>query len=367
MKKHCPKNERIKRQYFTFLKEAHRQNEASIDGAAKAISRFEAYTKFTDFKAFHIQQAIGFKKQLTAAKGESSGKPLSKATLNATMGHLKRFFLWLAGQPGYKSRIRYSDAEYFNLSQKDMRVANAKRKKPAPTLEQINHVLSKMPSATEIERRNRALFALVTLTGGRDSAIASLKLKHIDLTVGGVYFDAREVDTKFSKTFMTYFFSVGGEARQIVEEWVRYLREEKLWGNDDPLFPSTEIGVGPSRKFEALGLKREGWSTASPIRTIFKEAFIAAGLPYFNPHSFRDTLVGLGEKVCQTAEEFKAWSQNLGHEKVLTTFFSYGDVSEDRQSEIIRKLGHQSKVDDPDLMEEAKSLLAKFTARSLGA
>jgi hypothetical protein len=35
----------------------------------------------------------------------------------------------------------------------------------------------------------------------------------------------------------------------------------------------------------------------------------------------------------------KAWSQNLGHENVLTTFSSYGDVARHRQAEIIRALG----------------------------
>jgi hypothetical protein len=37
--------------------------------------------------------------------------------------------------------------------------------------------------------------------------------------------------------------------------------------------------------------------------------------------------------------EYKAWSQNLGHENVLTTFSSYGDVAGHRQAEIIRTLG----------------------------
>src|SRR5262249_55373820 len=31
-------------------------------------------------------------------------------------------------------------------------------------------------------------------------------------------------------------------------------------------------------------------------------------------HSFRKTLVLLGGKICKSAEEYKAWSQNLGHE-----------------------------------------------------
>lgn len=67
-------------------------------------------------------------------------------------------------------------------------------------------------------------------------------------------------------------------------------------------------------------------------------AFESAGLPYFNPHSFRNTLAGLGEKLCQTPEDFKAWSQNLGHDKVMTTFTSYGEVQPQRQADIIREL-----------------------------
>ena len=69
---------------------------------------------------------------------------------------------------------------------------------------------------------------------------------------------------------------------------------------------------------------------------MFKDAFAAAGLPYFNPHSFRKTLALLGGQRCRTPEEYKVWSQNLGHEHVLTTFCSYGGVSSYRQTEIMR-------------------------------
>jgi methylmalonyl-CoA mutase cobalamin-binding subunit len=42
--------------------------------------------------------------------------------------------------------------------------------------------------------------------------------------------------------------------------------------------------------------------------------------------------------VCRTPEELKAWSQNLGHEDVMTTLRSYGEVPSSRQAEIIRNL-----------------------------
>jgi hypothetical protein len=56
----------------------------------------------------------------------------------------------------------------------------------------------------------------------------------------------------------------------------------------------------------------------------------------------RKTLALLGGDLCETAEHYKAWSQNLGHDHVLTTFTSYGDVSGYRQAEIIRNLGRSA-------------------------
>ena len=338
MATHNADNERIKRRYFVFLKEAKRQSEDSVDAAAKALARFETATRYRDFKAFHFEQAVSFKRHLADQDSHATGGKLSKATLNATLSHLKRFFQWLADKPGYKSRLQYSDAEYFNLSEKDTRVATAKRERPAPTLEQVKHTIALMPGRTDIERRNRALLAFALMTGARDSALASMKLKHVDLANGSVFQDAREVQTKFSKSFTTYFFNVGSEVRQIFDAWVTHLRQDMLWGNDDPLFPATLVELGQSRQFEAAGLARRHWSTASPIRAVFKEAFEAAGLPYFNPHSFRATLVQFGETVCQNPEQFKAWSQNLGHEGVLTTFLSYGAVAPRRQGQIIQAL-----------------------------
>lgn len=76
------------------------------------------------------------------------------------------------------------------------------------------------------------------------------------------------MQTKFSKTFSTFFFLVGEEIQEIVEEWVSYLRDVRLWDNDDPLFPSILIEVGAFHQIEAAGLDRTHWSTATPIRTI---------------------------------------------------------------------------------------------------
>jgi len=367
MPEHNAVNERIKRQYLSYLKEAKRHSEQTLDAVADALARFEAYTRFRDFKAFHTEQAVAFKKQLAEQDSKVTGEKLSKATLHATLAHLKRFFQWLAGQSGYRSRLRYSDADYFNLSDKETRIATARREKKFPTIEQVKHVIATMPKETEIELRNRALVTFALLTGARDSALASLKLKHVDLVDRKIYQDAREVKTKFSKTFETFFFPVGKEIEEIVVGWVNYLRNVKLWGNDDPLFPATQVAVGENQRFQVVGLERKHWSNATPIRTIFREAFQAAGLPYFNPHSLRSTLVQLGESVCRTPEQFKAWSQNLGHEEVLTTFRSYGAVGTRRQGEIIQQLANPPKGESPSAEAIAEAVARKLAIQKDGS
>lgn len=357
MKKHNANNERIKRKYLTFLKQAKGQNEASIDAVAKAIARFESYNKHKDFKAFHFEQAIGFKKHLASLTHHQTGKPLSVATMNGAARHLKAFIEWLSQETGYKSRIKYSDAQYFNLSEKDTRMAKAKRQTSVPSVEQVKHVLTLMPKNTPIEKRDRALIAFTLLTGARDSAIASLKLKHVDFNADMLYQDAREVNTKYSKTFTTYFFPVGDEVRAIVFDWIQYLKDECLFGSDDPIFPKTKMGQGSDNNFQACGLTSEHWSSAAAIRKIFKTAFTLAELPSFNPHSFRNTLAALGETLCHSAEEFKAWSQNLGHEGVLTTFYSYGEVKEGRQADIFKQFKEpRIEATSPDVAELAKAL-----------
>ena len=129
------------------------------------------------------------------------------------------------------------------------------------------------------EKRDRALIALTLLTGARDNAHASLRLKHVDLPEGKIVQDARDVRTKASKTITTYFFPVGDDFRTVVEEWVIFLQRERQWGLDDPLFPATRIIVGDSNRFEAAGLDRKCWRNAAPIRKVFRNAFAELDFP----------------------------------------------------------------------------------------
>ncbi|MGP8232375.1 MAG: tyrosine-type recombinase/integrase [Methylovirgula sp.] len=338
MRKNHPKNVRIKRQYLIYLEEAKGLSPTSADQIAAAIDQFDSMNGYKDFAVYHPEQARKFKRHLDTAINPKTGKPLSKATTYSRLMALKDFFKWLAGQPGYKSKLSYSDADFFNPSNNDGRIANASREKPIPTLEHIRHVLASMPGRTDIEMRDRALVAFTILSGARDDAIASMLIKHVDLERRTVFHDARSVRTKNRKTITSTFFPVGDDIEKIVADWITFLTKEKLFGPDDPLFPSTRISLDENRQFTPAGLARNGWTNPSAIRRIFRQAFEAAGLPYFHPHLFRKTLAAFGQRICKTPEELKAWSQNLAHENVLTTFTSYGAVGAHRQAEIINAL-----------------------------
>ncbi|EYD76117.1 Site-specific recombinase XerC [Rubellimicrobium mesophilum DSM 19309] len=276
-------NERIKRDYFRYLAEAKGRDEATIDGVAKALARFEASSRARDFKRFHREAAVAFKRELAEAANARTGERLSRATVHATLRHLREFFFWLAREPGFKQRIAYADADYFNLSDKDVAVARARREKRVPTLDQVRHVLASMPTATALERRDRALIAFAIVTGARIGALASFRLGHVDVAGGFVEQDAREVQTKAAKTFRTYFMPVDEGALGIVGEWVGELERDHLWGRSDALFPATEMGLDAAGGFVPVGLLRQGWATSDPVREIFRKAFEGAGLPYYNP------------------------------------------------------------------------------------
>jgi len=329
MGKRNPENERIKRRYFEHLKHADGRSEQTIRQVEKAILRFEEFTGFVDFKKFDQKQAIGFKAILASTD-------LVLATVHSTVNALRRFLGWLALQPGFKRHIRTLDIEYLSLSEKDTRAAKAPADKQYPSLQMIENVVANLPNATPIQKRNRAMIAFTAITGIRDGAMITLKLKHVDTNRRLVLQNPLEVATKFSKLIYTFLFPLNTTFEKTILDWIQFLREDHLFADHDPLFPKTAVGHDENDCFMADGLTREHWANASPVRAIFKDAFKAAGLPEFTPHSFRRMIVSEMYARKLSVVEFKAWSQNLGHEGVMTTLTSYGKLSIEEQGRLIR-------------------------------
>jgi integrase len=349
-------NERHKRAYFYHLREAEGLSEKTIDNAARVIAEYEAFTGGKDFRQFKAKDAGDFRRKLLEKGGRKRAGLSSRATVHTKLLTMAKFFRWLAGQPGFKTRIKFSDVAHFNLSLRDARVAAARREPPTPTLAQVLHVIRAMPAGTDVENRDRALVACMLLTGIRVGAVISVRLKHVRPDRLGIDQDARDMNVKFAKSFTSFFFPVGDDIRQMLLDYVEYVRDRLLWSADDPLFPRTKQGAGT---FGVEGLDRgAAWKTPGAVWDLFKRAFAAAGVPYHTPHSLRRTLTQAVLRAAPDPEMIKVLSQNLGHEGVLVTLTSYGNVTTQRQAERMGSVDLTSgdRKDDEALSELKRAL-----------
>ncbi|GAB5509538.1 MAG: hypothetical protein Rhims3KO_09390 [Hyphomicrobiales bacterium] len=348
-----PENERVKRTYFYHLKQALGRSEQTIRQIARSLSRFEDFNGRLSFKTFDQRRAVAFKETLSA-----SG--LAPATILTTLNDLKLFFGWLALQPGFKRAIKVADIDYFSLSDKAVRAATEPADKDYPTLQMVVKAVAAMPSQTAIQKRDRALIAFTAITGIRDGALVTLKLKHFDEIRRLVLQNPNEVATKFSKRIDTFLFPLNDTFEALFLEWIAYLRNDELFGDNDPLFPKTAMGQDKDQCFKPIGPSREHWANATPVRAIFKTAFRNAGLPEFTPHRFRNMIVSEMYRRKLSVPECKAWSQNLGHEGAMTTLTSYGKIGLEEQGRLVRECT-LSNADDVLTVRKLKELLSAET------
>ncbi|WP_415402880.1 tyrosine-type recombinase/integrase [Tateyamaria sp. SN3-11] len=331
-KRRNEKNERIKRDYLYYRKHAKQCSAKTLDREIATLERFDVWNGRKDFARFHIKWAMQFRTYLEQAKS-AHGKPFSKSTQRAIMATLRDFTIWLSQQDGFRRRIRLEHAEYFRLSLRDEAEARAAPETPAPSVRQAKRALELMPETTPREMRDKALVSLLCLCGPRVAAIATLRIKHVDLDEKCVKQNPREVATKFGKPIDSFFHKGFSEAA--LARWMIYLDEVALYGPDDPLFPATAISAKGTEGFKATGFERRHWSTTVPIRKIVNAAFKAAGLEPYGPHSFRHMHSRHISRHCKNIPELVAASQNLGHSDVLMTLKHYGQISREEQRRLI--------------------------------
>ncbi|MGH1379270.1 MAG: tyrosine-type recombinase/integrase [Alphaproteobacteria bacterium] len=339
MPEYNPVNELVKKQYEEALLHGKYRDPKTVRAVWNHINQFEESTGYMDFKAFSADQAKSFKMRLEKQKNKK-GELLSISTVRSTLNNVREFFEWLAIHPQYVRKVDGRAVQYLRMSDNANRAARASREKTPPTLEEMEKALKALPHNTDIEKRDRAVFAFTIVTCVRDDALVSLKMGDVDAKKRTVWQNPKHVRTKRRKGIITKFVGqVIPLAEEIVLEWLQYAQGELKLKASDPLFPKTLVVTNPdSMAFEAQGLSKDHWASAQPVREIFKTAFKAVRLPYYNPHLFRKTVCRWGLKNLSSFE-FKALSQNIGHEHAMTTYNSYAKISEDEQLEAIANIG----------------------------
>ena len=353
MSEENPKNARLKLDWIDELE--IRKADSTIDQRLAALAQYEAATGWADFAAIDRDKVKAYLEALRQT-------PTRMRTKQAKVRHVRGFFDWMIADERLRPKKVRKALLSLRLTDKETRAGNAVKTVNHATVAQILDTIQSMPKTNAVERRNRALLAFTLLSGARDGAIVTMKVKHVLWAEREVQQDPNEVATKASKMIQTWFFPVGDEIKAEVGDYLSYLKDELGFGPNDPLFPSTRVGQDDLDRFAPIGLTKDHWASAAPMRKVFKDAFTANGMRYYNPHSFRNTLTALAYELGLGPMEMKAWSQNLGHEKLDTTYNSYGNLDANAQRRAMMNIGQNPKGDEAEAM---RRMIEEAVARQL--
>lgn len=357
------RNEQAKRRFFEHLKGGEGFAGDSVSTFAEAVGQWQQFSKNDDFINFDKSKAMEFREWIHTRPSKTKSGTVSLATQYNYLRRIKKFFTWLAEQRDYR-KIRKTDVDFLRLSKKDARIATSATTKPMPTFEEVQKIIKSIHPTNEIDMRDRAILSLALITGMRISAISTLKMKNfnrVDKLIDQNPGDG--VLTKNSKKILTTFFPIGWSGpEEYFLEWYDHLTKKGV-SPDSPIFPSTLKGFSGEYNSTKTLVSDDGWSSSSGARKIFERRCKAAGVQYFNPHSFRHLIVNYMSKARLTEEEKKAISMNLGHENVGTTFgsYGYGNMTPIDAVKIVQKL----KMAEPDgetdvLTPEEKAIIEKL-------
>lgn len=320
-------NEILKHKFLIFLENAEKYSSLSIEKIEKAIHHYQICHNSEDFGKYNLNKAIAYKKYLEQ-------KSYAQSSYRTYLHHIKLFFTWLSKQDGFKRKIKVDDVEYFNPPRA---IASQPVLVPFPTHNEILKIFNSLPSITEVDLRNRALIAFTYCTGMRDKAISTLPYSAVDIGNLHVVQDPRKgVKVKFSKIIYSKIFKYDEKLILTLCDWYKLL-QSKQFQPHEPFFPkSKQLQMEDGFSYiESTEIDRIGWRSTVSIRKIFKEAAVRAGISYFPPHSFRHSAISKAIECVKNFKEFKAISQNFGHEDVKTILESYANSTPDKLLNIL--------------------------------
>lgn len=247
------------------------------------------------------------------------------------------------------------------------------------SMDEAVEMLFSLPDGSLKGRRDRAMFAIAFVAGLRESALITLRVGDVDVASRRVRHDGRALRGKNGKSFIVDWFPRTEAFATVLVAWIEEARAMGL-RDEDALFPSIQALKG--RNLTSPGRTIIGpMRTAGAVDAVFAEA--RKGRSHYTPHSARHTLAALGDKLCRTPEQRKAWSLNLGHSSVAITWTHYGRVNDSRKGEIfasfevtkiwtdeemslmLRYLEHQLYPGTPEF-EHAQRLVDRYRRKQSG-
>jgi site-specific recombinase XerD len=335
-------NEYIRRKVLEYIKETKGKSDSSMRKYDQALKMWDRITNEADYRSFNRQIAKKFKKELR--KQKYRGRFISSATVTSVLLNLKLFFEVLCLQPGYRRAINRAEIAYLNPSNSELELTRTANPPKYPTEQQMKLIYENITTKTEIGMMHKALIAFICCTGARLDAVASFPLGCFYPEILLADQDPKKgVRTKFHKHIRTYLFRFNEDMVNTILDWHAYLLD-KGFGNHDPMFPACETKRLDGLSFQPSDTLSRKFLTAARIYSIIKKITKEAGFAdSFNPHSFRHGVIAIAERRAQNIEQFKAVSQNVGHEKPMTTF-QYAKLTSEQIKSNIEEINNKGNL-----------------------
>ena len=350
------KNEEIKDAYLLYLTKSAKDKLKTSTAESKigSVRQFETFTKYADFKAFDEEQGISFYDYL-------DNQSIEVSTKIKHLNNVRDFFYWYLTSTKHKK----SQIEALNTLEpkdKDVRLNNRRELIEFPSNEEISKIFS-MSDDSIFAKRDLALISFQILSAARVSAIATLSIGNIDLDKKIVFQDPLEgVETKRDKYIITKFMEFDDKYLKYLIEWVNILKIDYGFTDADPLFPKINEYAG------GIKVRNEFYGDASKYNFLYTKICKKVGIKVYHPHCFRHYSIAEALKYVRTGEQFKALSQNIGHEDIITILEQYGNMRVNEYTKFIELIftnkGRTDLVNftDEELLEELrKRALARGT------
>lgn len=327
-----PVNEKLVRDWILF---AGKYDDKTKLAHLADIRRFEAFIGYKSLSETTTLDAGGYREKLTQGqRGAEDHAPLSASTIRHTASCLAGFFTWLV------KHVRQPNLEavpsYFALRKALHQDLPQSEDRKYVSIETAEKALGLLPQETLLDRRNRAIFAFSYLAALRENALITLRLRHVDVDRKVIWHDGKELRAKNGKSFEIRWFNRTDAFAKVAMAWVAELQNLGA-RSEDALFPSsTQLSAIPPAAVLSLRT-RSAWepmATASAVDAVFKRASAMIGTK-ITPHSARHTIAALGDQICRTQAQRKAWSLNMGHNSTATTFGHYGRMTNTAKNEVL--------------------------------
>lgn len=356
------KNERLIYEWQVF---AGKYSDKTINAHLADIRRFEAFTGIKTFTEITPVQAAAYRERLVEGYRMAVGdKRLSASTVRHAASYLRSFFDWVEDRG--RRAVRPSISGYFALPKSLHQSVAPRGTRDYLPLEVALEAAKLLPGDDLLARRDRAIFCLAYIGALRESALISLRLRHVDMVARLIRHDGRELRAKNGKDYMISWFPGTEAIWSFVKAWVEELGALGATP-EDALFPDAKtlrgIPVGASDREMGARACWAPMDTAHAVDTVFQRAGALVGRK-ITPHSARHTMARHGEQTVQTPKQRKAWSMSMGHDNETTTWGNYGKMTEEARARAMAQISEDSTLSYEDLELLVRRLLLVFSRDS---